>query len=115
MVIIAMILGISLILIVILFGDNIVTILFTKEYIEYKTLTIVVMVTGLFWYISGTLYYGVIALNLYKAQMIIFIISFVVNVGVAFALMFSMISRVLCFCLIIIIEVKKYKKDWVNK
>ena len=86
------------------------------------------MVTGLFWYISGTLYYGVIALNLYKAQMIIFIISFVVNlvstlilvqingiVGVAFALMFSMISRVLCFCLIIIIEVKKYKKDWVNK
>ena len=128
MVIIAMILGISLILIVILFGDNIVTILFTKEYIEYKTLTIVVMVTGLFWYISGTLYYGVIALNLYKAQMIIFIISFVVNlvstlilvqingiVGVAFALMFSMISRVLCFCLLIIIEVKKYKKDWVNK
>ncbi|QPW17801.1 MULTISPECIES: oligosaccharide flippase family protein [Staphylococcus] len=123
MVMTAVFLGIFLVISVILFSDNIVSILFTDEYIKYKSLLIIVMVTGLFWYISGTLYYGVIALNLYKAQMFSLIISFIINFiftlilvqsigirGAAFALMLSMISRCICLSLVIIIQLKKMKR-----
>lgn len=123
MIMTSMILGVFSLLSVILLGDYIVLILFTEEYIKYKSLLIFIMVTGLFWYISGTLYYGVIALNLYKAQMTSLIISFIINFiftwilvqsigirGAAIGLMLSMISRCICLSLVIIIEIKKLKR-----
>lgn len=119
LVIIASIIGLFIIAIVMLYGQWLLSIIFTEQYIPYKNLAVLIMFVGMFWYVAGALNLAVVALNEYRKQMIAIILSFLAMLlttvitindlelyGAAFGLIIGMIIRIIAFTMIIVRKIR---------
>ncbi|TDM05188.1 oligosaccharide flippase family protein [Macrococcus lamae] len=123
-VIVASVIGLILIIGTYFFGESILTLVYTKKYEGYDSLALLIMIAGMFWYISGSLYYCLLSLNLYKTQMVVILISFIIMIvstmvlveklgleGAALSIIFSMVFRVIGFAVSIFLRLKKLNKS----
>lgn len=100
-------------------GKKILPLLFNDNYADYVILTTLIMTAGAFWYLASALNYCILALNLYKNQMVSIILSFLLMLllsiifidryginGAACALVFSLAARATMFGITILKKVR---------
>ncbi|MCD2138784.1 oligosaccharide flippase family protein [Salinicoccus halitifaciens] len=75
MLFLAFLLGVIGLVVAILFGNTILSLLYSEEYIGYKNILILIMVTSIFWYMSGFLNAALIATRRFKIQIPIYLSS----------------------------------------
>jgi len=119
---IAFLIGLFLIGSIGFLGEWILPIVFTNQYIQYKNLSVLIMIAGMFWYIAGVLNLAVVAFNEFNRQMFAVIISFLAMLiitylsvnnfglyGAAFGLIMGMIVRIISFATILINKIRRMK------
>ncbi|MGN1401811.1 MAG: lipopolysaccharide biosynthesis protein [Bacillus sp. (in: firmicutes)] len=122
LVLVGIFIGTVLIVLSSLFGDIILSILYTKEFVRYSDLFFIIMIVASIWYLTGFLNTALLATRRFNAQLYVYLLSFTVTlictliftndqglVGAAYGLLAGMIVRLLVvsFVLLNIIISKK--------
>jgi O-antigen/teichoic acid export membrane protein len=120
LILIGLIIGMSLILTSLLFGDSILSFIYTKEFATYTNIFILIMIAGSVWYITGFLNAALLATRKFNYQLYVYLSSFIATfvstilltkdlgiIGAAYGLLIGMAVRFLFILMILIYIVSK--------